>query len=284
MRLSSRQLTAFMTVAATLNFTRAAERLNITQSALSHRIQGLESELGITLMNRSSRGVQLTEAGNRLLRFCRANASLEEEILAELAPEPDGRLRGLVRIASHSAILRPVLIPALAATLRDNPLVQCELILAEFKDLPGLLQRNEADFVIMDRRLGQSGLETHTLGQEVYIAVEGPGGTARQDIYLDLEPEDHVTAEFFRHQESVPEYRRSFMGDVFGIIAGVELGLGRAVVSKHLIREHPAIRILPQFQPVATPVTLHYHTQPFTTRLHREIRDVLCRECPKYLD
>ena len=284
MRLSSRQLTAFMAVAATLNFTRAAGRLNITQSALSHRIRGLETELGVTLMNRSSRGVQLTEAGNRLLRYCRVSASLEEEILADFAPDPDGRLRGTVRIASHSSILRPVLIPALAATLRDNPLVQCELILAEFKDLPGLLQRNEADFVIMDRRLEQTGLETHTLGREVYIAVEGRAGTARQDIYLDLDPEDHVTAEFFRQQDSNPDYQRSFMGDVFGIIAGVEHGLGRAVVSRHLIRDNPAIQTLPQYRPVSTPVTLHFHNQHHYTRLHREIREVLCRECPAYLD
>ncbi len=284
MHLSSRQLLAFMTVAATLNFTRAAQRLNITQSALSHRIKGLETELGVTLMNRSSRGVQLTEAGNRLLRFCRASASLEEEILAEFAPDSADGLRGVVRIAAHSSILRPVLVPALAPMLRENPLVQCEFILAEFKDLPGLIRRGEADFVVMDRPLEDSGLTTHVLGQEVYIAVEGPLETQRTDIYLDLDTEDRVTEEFFRNQATAPEYRRSFLGDVFGIIDGVEHGLGRAVVSRHLIRNNPAIRILEEYEPLSTSVTLHFHTQPYYSRLHRAVRDILCQECPNFLD
>ncbi len=74
MRLSHRQLSAFMTVAATLNFTRAAERLHITQSALSQRIRQLEMEIGTTLLNRSCQGVELTEAGSRVLRFCRASS------------------------------------------------------------------------------------------------------------------------------------------------------------------------------------------------------------------
>jgi DNA-binding transcriptional LysR family regulator len=74
------------------------------------------------------------------------------------------------------------------------------------------------------------------------------------------------------------------MGDVFGIIAGVEHGLGRAVVSRHLIRDNPAIRILARYSPVSTPVTLHFHNQPHYTRLHREILEVLCRRCPAFLD
>lgn len=284
MQLSRRRLTAFMTVAATLNFTRAAKRLGLTQSALSHRIQGLEHDLGVTLLNRSNRGVQLTEAGTRLLRFCQTASNLEEEVLAELAPSSSSGLSGAVRIGAHSAILRPVLIPALAPLLRENPRVQGEFILAEAKDLPGLLKRGEADFIIMDRRLETAGLSTQLLGHEVYVAVAGPHDKDRQDVYLDLDLEDRVTEMFFQRQDSPPDYRRSFLGDVFGIIAGVEQGLGRAVVSRHLIRDHPTIRILSEYRPVEAPVTLHYRTQSYTTRLLEEVCAALCRECPAWLD
>ena len=284
MRLSSRQLSAFMAVAATLNFTRAAERLHITQSALSQRILQLEKEIGTTLLNRSSQGVEMTEAGRRVLRFCRASSSLEEEILSDLTYDPDGPLKGVIRLAAHSSILQPVLIPSLAPLLRDNPLVQCELTNAEAKDLPGILKRGEAEFVIMDQCLNRPNLNTSVLGQEVYIAISSAKHSSREEVYLDLHAQDRVTEEFFQQQENPPNYQRSFLSDVFGIICGVEQGLGRAVVSQHLVRGNSNIKILKQYQPVASPVTVHFFNQSYYTRLHSTVLETLHQECPKFLD
>jgi len=284
MRLSHRQLTAFMTVAATLNFTRAAERLGITQSALSHRIRQLEMDLGTVLLNRSSQGAELTEAGNRVLRFCHTSASLEDEILMDLGSNSQGPLKGVIRIAAHSSILQSILLPALSPFLQDNPLVQCELLCLEAKDLPGVLKGGEAELVIMDRMLDWANLTTHTLGYETYIAIRGIADSSRDDVYLDLDAQDRVTEEFFRHQKNPPKYRRSFLSNVFGIIAGVEHGLGRAVVSRHLIENNPAVKVLSQYDPIASPVVLHYYTQPSYTRLHTQILEILCQNCPVNLD
>lgn len=284
MRLSNRQLSAFMTVAATLNFTRAAERLHITQSALSQRIRQLEMEIGTTLLNRSSQGVEMTEAGRRVLRFCHASSSLEEEILSDLAYDPTGPLKGVIRIAAHSAILQPILIPALAPLMRENPLVQCELINAEAKDLPGVLKRGEAEFVIMDQCLDWPNLTTEELGHETYIAIRSAVHSTREEVYLDLHAQDRVTKEFFEKQKNPPPYHRSFLSDVFGIICGVEQGLGRAVVSQHLIRENPHIKILTEYKPVSAPVIVHFFNQSYYTRLHTTILETLHQECPKHLD
>ena len=57
------QLTCFMTVAETLNFARAAERLNITQPAVTHQIRSLEEELEVKLFKRTTRLVELTPSG-----------------------------------------------------------------------------------------------------------------------------------------------------------------------------------------------------------------------------
>jgi len=284
MRLSNRQLSAFMTVASTLNFTRAAERLHITQSALSQRIRQLEMEIGSVLLNRSSQGVELTEAGKRVLRFCRASSSLEEEILSDLASDPTGPLKGVVRIAAHSSILQPILIPALAPWLRKNPLVQCELINAEARDLPGILRRGEAEFVIMDKCLDWPNLTTEELGRETYVAVGSISHTTREDVYLDLHAQDRVTEEFFRHQKNPPNYQRSFFSDVYGIICGVEEGLGRAVVSEHLIRNNLKVKILADYQPVSSVVAIHYYNQAYYTRLHSAILKTLHQQCPGFLD
>ena len=108
MQLSSRQLEAFVVVARTLNFTRAAERLNLTQSALSQRIRKLEEELGAALFVRAPGAVRLTDTGTRILRYCEAKESLESEILADLATSNSDELAGGIRIAGHLSIMRPV--------------------------------------------------------------------------------------------------------------------------------------------------------------------------------
>jgi DNA-binding transcriptional LysR family regulator len=125
MQLSSRQLEAFVAVARTLNFTRAAERLNLTQSALSQRIRKLEEELGAALLVRAPGAVRLTDTGSRILRFCEAKESLEAEILADLATSRSGDLAGAIRVAGHLSVMRPVVLPALAALLRSRPWLRC---------------------------------------------------------------------------------------------------------------------------------------------------------------
>jgi len=284
MHLSTRQLAAFVEVARTLSFTKAARRLNVTQSALSQRIRKLEEELGAALLIRSHNGVRLTDTGWRILRFCEARKILEEEIVADLSSDKPGELAGLIRIAADSCILRPVLIPVLAPLLRANPLVQCELIIAEGRDLPQVLKRGEADFVIMDRCLDWSALTTTSLGKQVYLAIESAQYPTRKEIYLDLEPDDRITELFFQHQtRPVPAYRRSYLSDVFGIIDGVVNGLGRAVVARHLIRNVSGLRILRRYRPWTVTVTAHYYTQPYYTRLHQAVLEILKQDFGKVL-
>jgi len=64
-------LLAFLAVAQERSFTRAAAKLGVSQSALSHTIRGLEERLGVRLVTRTTRSVSPTEAGDRLLRYRR---------------------------------------------------------------------------------------------------------------------------------------------------------------------------------------------------------------------
>ncbi len=87
---------AFLQVAATLHFGRAAIALHITQSALTQRIQALERELGVQLLNRGPSGVRLTAAGEVLLPYARTlvqTVSLAERDLADNAAGLGGHLR-----------------------------------------------------------------------------------------------------------------------------------------------------------------------------------------------
>lgn len=270
MGLSSLHLDAFFAAAQSLNFSQAAKELLITQSALSQRVKALEEELDLTLFVRLPRGVQLTEAGERLLRYCQARNSLERELLEQLTGQGQAGLGGILRIGGYSSVVRSVLMPALAPLLRDNSRIQPHFQNAEMRDLPELLVTGQVDFIVTDTEVHRGDLETAKLGEEEYVLCDSVDFPVTEAIYLDHDPSDPITTKFFAHQgQPLGEYRRAFLDEVYAIIDGVALGLGRAVVSRHLIRDDPRIEIVPGYRPMRVPVLLYYHRQPFYTELHK---------------
>ena len=97
-----RQLRAFLTVATLGHFGQAADHLNLTQPALTQRIQTLERELGLRLFERSAREVRLTTAGELLLPHAQRLVAEDDEALRELKDYRAGTT-GQVRIAYHTA-------------------------------------------------------------------------------------------------------------------------------------------------------------------------------------
>ena len=77
------QLRAFVAVAGSLNFSRAAEKLGVSSSALSQMVRGLEERVGVSLFNRTTRSVSLTEAGARLFERVKPAVDQLGEALGE---------------------------------------------------------------------------------------------------------------------------------------------------------------------------------------------------------
>jgi DNA-binding transcriptional LysR family regulator len=270
MKISSLNLEAFYATARLRSFSRAAESLAVTQSALSQRIQKLEADLEATLFIRENSGPELTPAGEALLRHCQVTESLEIEVLAQLKPSLRG-LAGSIRIAAYSSVQRSVIVPSIAPLLRAHPNLQADISSFEMNELWEVLRSGEADFAVLDYRLARTGLHEERLGSEEYVVIEAVKG-APEDVYLDHDPSDTATELFFGSQSHKPKaYRRSYMGDVYGIIRGVELGLGRAVMSRHLIEGNSKIRLVKGFKGHSREVWLHYFEQPYYTKLHQEI-------------
>ncbi len=118
-------LAVFRLVAAERSFTRAATRLGVTQSALSQTMKRLEAELGIRLLDRSTRSVTPNAAGERLLVTLEpALAGIEAELaaLADLRARPVGKIR--VTAGRHAA--DTVLTPAIARLLTAHPDIEVE--------------------------------------------------------------------------------------------------------------------------------------------------------------
>src|ERR1700730_14991970 len=120
-------LLAFLAVAKERSFTKAAAKLGVSQSALSHTIRGLEEGLGLRLLMRTTRSVSPTEAGERLLRtvgprFDEINTELAA--LSELRDKPAGTIR--ITAGEHAA--EAILFPAVARLLPDYPDIKVEII------------------------------------------------------------------------------------------------------------------------------------------------------------
>jgi DNA-binding transcriptional LysR family regulator len=285
MGLSSLHLDAFFAAARSLNFSSAARELCITQSALSQRIKALEEELDLTLFIRLPRGVQLTEAGTRVLRYCQTRHSMEVELLENLTGKAAAdRLGGQLRIGGYSSIVRSVLMPALAPLLRGNSNISVHFQNAELRDLPELLLTGAVDFVVTDGPIHRADIESIELGQEEQIMCDSVAFPVAGETFLDHDPDDPTTAQFLGSQGGPPgAYRRSFFDEIYGLIDAVALGLGRGVVSRHLIAGDSRIRVIESYRSTFATVTLHYHRQPFYPDLQVAATNELRTRCPGLL-
>lgn len=118
---------AFLAVARERSFTRAAAKLGVSQSALSHTVRLLESRLGVRLLTRTTRSVSPTEAGERLLRNVGPRI---EEIDAELAALSELRDKpaGTIKITATDYVADTILWPGLGPLLARHPDIRVEVI------------------------------------------------------------------------------------------------------------------------------------------------------------
>jgi DNA-binding transcriptional LysR family regulator len=118
-------LLAFVAVARERSFTRAAAKLGLSQSALSHTLRGLEARLGIRLLTRTTRSVSATEAGEHLLQHLSPRF---EEIEAELSALGEFRDKpaGTIRITAGDHVLQTTLLPKLSPLLHEYPDIKVE--------------------------------------------------------------------------------------------------------------------------------------------------------------
>ncbi|WP_322996009.1 LysR family transcriptional regulator [Castellaniella sp.] len=174
MDVTLRQLRAFVALARTGGFTRAAESLHITQSALSGLIKELETQLGVRLVDRSTRRIQLSEVGREF-------HSVATRVLRDLDGALDNidnlkRLRrGIVRIAAPQ-LMASTLIPEVIAGFRQaHPDIQIHLMDCAVESAIAQAVRGEVDISIGPSREGLSDVVADPLFDLPFMAVFPPG-------------------------------------------------------------------------------------------------------------
>ncbi|KAA0969559.1 LysR family transcriptional regulator [Aureimonas fodinaquatilis] len=165
-----RQLTAFVGVYEEGSFNKAGRRLNATQSGLSMQIQNLEDSVGISLFDRSVRGVTPTLAGRRL--YARAVTILRdlEEARSELKAMA-GDIGGHIRVGLMPTFTRGILAPVLADFMRSFPNVEMQVVESYSAVLMEEVAAGHVDFAIVPCSAHREGLRSKYLGIETEMLV-----------------------------------------------------------------------------------------------------------------
>lgn len=144
---------AFVKTVETGSFTHAARLLNYAQSSVSKMIADLEKEWGVTLLERSRSGVQLTACGEQILPY--AHALLEDyQKLSGFVDEMNGVRSGTVRIGTFSSAAIHWLPNIVAAFQKDYPDIGYELLLGDYEEVERWLEegRIECGFLRLPTR------------------------------------------------------------------------------------------------------------------------------------
>ena len=185
MLMDTRQLAAFCAVVEKSSFSQAAERLGVTQPAVSLQVRALEERLGQTLLDRSGRRVEPTEAGLRLYRSAQRMLALEEQLYDEVAAE-SGELQGTLAIGASTgpgAHLVPLL---LCEFQRDHPDLHVALSIWDTQTVSEKVARRELELGVVGALRRNRSLEFEPLVRdEIVLAVPPAHPAAGGSVTVD---------------------------------------------------------------------------------------------------
>ncbi|HET9125932.1 MAG TPA: LysR substrate-binding domain-containing protein [Solirubrobacteraceae bacterium] len=210
-----RQLRYYIAVAEELHFSRAAARLNLAQSALSSQVRALEREVGGPLLVRSTRRVELTPAGERLLRDGREVVAAADGALERARALARGEAGTLV-IGSMGPAGGGLLAPLLARFSSRHPRMRVEIRNLDFSDIVEAVRERQVDLAFIYMPLAEPDLEFIPLMTEPRVVVLPRGHRlARRKRIRPTDLRDEV---FIMQPEEVPQIWRDhwLLVDDFG--------------------------------------------------------------------
>jgi DNA-binding transcriptional LysR family regulator len=231
--MDTRQLQAFCAVVEKKSFSQAAEQLGVTQPAVSLQVRALEQRLGQSLLDRSGRRVEPTEAGRRLYRSAQRMLALEEQLLDEVSAD-DGRLTGTLAIGASTgpgAHLVPLL---LCDFQREHPDLHVALSIWDTQTVIDRVVDRQLELGVVGALRRHRSLEFEPLVRDEIVLAVPPGhDAAGGTISLDELKEETliVMQEGAGVRQVVEEELRRAGLRLRGVEPKLELGLQESVKS-----------------------------------------------------
>jgi DNA-binding transcriptional LysR family regulator len=184
--METRQLAAFCEVVERKSFSQAAERLGVTQPAVSLQVRSLEKRLGQTLLDRSGRRVEPTEAGLRLYRGAQRLLALEEQLLEDVREGDDAELTGTLEIGASTGPGGVVLARLLCEFRQANPALRVALSVFDTQTVVDLVADRELELGVVGAARRHRGVTFEPFFEdEVVLAVPSGHRFANRTVTFD---------------------------------------------------------------------------------------------------
>lgn len=184
--MDTRQLAAFCAVVERRSFSQAAERLGVTQPAVSLQVRALEKRLGTQLLDRSGRRVEPTEAGWRLYRGAQRMLALEGQLVAEVAASGEGEIAGDLVLGASTGPAAVAIPVALAEFQRQNPDVRVFLTVSDTHSVVERVAARELELGIVGAARRHRGVRFEPFfSDQVILACPPSHAFAGRTITLD---------------------------------------------------------------------------------------------------
>ena len=246
-----RTILTFLKVAECNSFSRAAEKLGYSQSAVTVQIQQLEHELGSPLFERVGKGVKLTEQGQNFIFHANEILSAVEQAVGSArqggAPQGSRHMTGTLRIGSVESIATAILPPLLLEYHRRFPQVELVVSTARRDSLLDQIRRNTLDLLLtLDPKLLYSGLQRLLIGEEpiLFIAPSSLSHLAGHPVPLE---------ELTRLPFVLTERGESYRYELDRILANLDselhaqLEIGNTETIVHMVEAGFGLSFLPRF-------------------------------------
>ena len=169
-----RQLRTFLAIVETRNFTRAAERVHLTQAAVSAQIKALETEAGVPLFARVNKKVFLTEAGELLVRRAERLLKVHDEALLALKELGDAE-KGRLRIGTASTMASNEQLPTILAALKHSyPKAQFTVRRATSAEIVAQILQNDLDIGLVSLPVEANDIRAEVLQRDRLVAIMQP--------------------------------------------------------------------------------------------------------------
>jgi DNA-binding transcriptional LysR family regulator len=239
-----RQLRAFMAIAETGTFTAGAQRVHVTQAAVSMQIRQLEIELGAPLFVRAPRRVILTEAGEALMERARRILREHDVAVAEIA-ELAGAERGRLRIGSASAMVSADPLPQILKDLRErHPKADVTIVSGTSEALVRQILAGELDIAFVSLPVVARGIQTEGLSRDELVAIASPQHKLAQQSVVSVFT---LAGEKLILGERGGNTRR-LIDELFaeaGVQPVVAMELSRLAAIKRMVEEDMGVGIIP---------------------------------------
>ena len=279
---------AFYWVASLKSVTRAAEKLFLTQSAMSSRIAALEDELGVLLLDRRDKNFRLTVAGARFFTYSQRLLELQREAKAEMGSGTP--LAVSVRIGAIESVLHSWLIPWIEKLRADHPELALELTVETTPILVEQVRRGTQDLVFAALPAAADGVRSRNLSAMEMVFM-GHAELHRKRRYTLEElgrfeiltfqrgSHPHVSLLDLFRQEQIEPRRVHTISSISAMVQLVQGGFGVATLPRKAVER---LQTFPNLRPLVCdtplqPLPIHasYRTDPSTDVVETVVRSAM---------